>query len=122
MSTAGCLGGLHATVSSLPNLGNADFAFVGHRGPANAPAVALLSSSPAASPIPLAGIDLWVDAAGLIGGFAVSIDGRGVARLPLPIPSTAPAGFTLAVQFGILDPCGPMGLAATDAVGVATLP
>ncbi len=122
MSTTGCLGAMHATVSSLPNQGNADFAFVGHRGPANAQAVALLSTSPAAAPIPLAGIDLWVDASGLIGGFAVGTDGRGVARLPLPIPSTAPAGFTLAVQFGVLDPCGPMGLTATDAVGVATVP
>ncbi|MBK8975438.1 MAG: LamG domain-containing protein [Planctomycetes bacterium] len=121
-STAGCLGAIHATTTSIPSAGNLDFAFAAHRAPAGAQAIGLLALAPAASPLTLVGVQIWVDPLSLQGGFAVPVDALGTVRLPLPIPTGVPPGVPLCVQFGILDPCGPLGLTASDAIAVSTTP
>ena len=119
-STPGCLGAIHATTTALPQVGNLDFAFAVHALPPNALAVMLLGSGPGTGPVRVVGVDLWLDPNGVITGVAAPTDALGTARLPFPLPSTLPANLGLSVQLFAVDPCGPLGLTASDALAIAT--
>jgi hypothetical protein len=119
-STPGCLGAIHATTTALPQVGNLDFAFAVHALPPNALAVMLLGSGPGTGPLRVVGVDLWLDPNGVISGVPAATDALGTARLPFPLASTLPANLGLSVQLFAVDPCGPLGLTASEALAIAT--
>jgi hypothetical protein len=120
-STPGCLGNILATTTSLPQAGNLDFGFAAHTLPAGSLAVMLLGAGPGAGPLRVVGIDLWLDANGIFAGAPAATDALGTARLAFPLPSTLPANLGLSVQLVAIDPCGPLGVTASDALAIATL-
>ncbi|MCC6783823.1 MAG: LamG domain-containing protein [Planctomycetes bacterium] len=119
--TPGCNGAIEAATSSVPKRGNPGFAVVAQRFPAQASTVLLLGLAATSPPLPILGVDLWLDPAVLIGGFTPSLGALGAARLDLPIPAGLPSGATLAAQFVALDPCGPLGLTASNAIAFSLL-
>lgn len=119
--TSGCLGAIHASATTLPQLGNADFAFVAHDVPSGAPAIALLGTGAGSGPLRIAGIDLWLDPNGILTGLPATVDAAGTARLPLPVPTSIPVNLALTTQFVMIDPCGPAGLTASDGLAIATV-
>lgn len=120
-STPGCLGALRVSLGSTAQLGNTAFAVYCTRAPANAPAFFVASLGALPTPLPVIGVNLWVDptASALSLTFANAL---GVARYPLPIPATAPAGISLSFQYGFVDSCGPQGFTASDAMTCVVLP
>lgn len=116
-STPGCLGPIALSVGSIATPGNLAFAPVCTRAPSGSFGMLLVSLAALPAPIQIAGFDLWVSPvpAKLLLG---SVNGLGTVRCGLPIPASVPPGFTLALQFGILDPCGPQGITASDAASV----
>lgn len=119
-STPGCSGAIRTTTTSLPQVGNLDFAFAAHALPPGALAVMLLGSGPGTGPVRVVGVDLWLDPNGVISSAPAATDALGTARLPFPLPSTLPANLGLSVQLFAVDPCGPLGLTASDALAIAT--
>ncbi|MCA8967264.1 MAG: LamG domain-containing protein [Planctomycetes bacterium] len=118
-STPGCLGPLAVTMGSAPVAGNADFAAVATRAPANAVTFAGIAFAAAPAPLSIAGIDYWLD----LGTSVVllsSTDPLGTARQGVPLPAWLGAGQSLAFQFAWFDPCGPMAVTASDAVVFVT--
>ncbi len=121
-STAGCLGAIEATIGSLPQRGNANFAFVAHRLPTGASAAIVFGTRNLSAPFRILGVDLWVDPASV--GFFVSpasLDPLGSARFSLPIPGVGRPGFAFAGQFVFLDPCGPQGITASTGLACSTI-
>jgi hypothetical protein len=120
-STPGCLGPLAITFGSMPKVGNLAFAPVCTQTQSNGPGFLLASLAPLAQPIPVVGVNLWIDPNTLVSAFAPA-NGLGAARSPLPIPAGVPAGTMLHFQYGFLDACGPQGVTASDAVTAIVLP
>lgn len=118
-STPGCLGDLRASFGSLPQPGNLAFAATCTRAPANASTFYAIAFGTAPVPMPVAGIQFLLDPATTIAGFTTA-SGLGVARVPVGLPAWIGSGFSLAFQFGFLDPCGPQGVTASDAMVVVT--
>jgi Concanavalin A-like lectin/glucanases superfamily len=116
-STAGCLGPLHMSAGSVATAGNLAFAPVCTRAPANAIAFLVMSFQSLSNPLPFAGVNVWVDLNGAVAALA-SVNGLGAARYPLPIPATVTPGFSVALQYGFIDPCGPQGITASNALSV----
>jgi hypothetical protein len=121
--TPGCLGSIHATVGSLPQSGNAAFALVAHRFPTAAPVAMLFGPSISPNPIQIAGLSLWPDLTSPASFLLPATrDPLGTARFGIPIPLGLPVGSTFAAQFLALDPCGPAGATASDAIAGALVP
>jgi hypothetical protein len=118
-STPGCLGALAATFGSLPQPGNLDFAAMCTRAPANAGTLYAIAFGTAPAPLPIAGVQFYLDPSSTVAGFTTA-NGLGAARVPLGLPAWVSPGFSLAFQFGFLDACGPQGLTASDALVVIT--
>jgi len=118
-STPGCLGPLAMSFGSLPQAGNLDFAAVCTQAPANAPALFAVAFQTAAVPLPVAGINYYLDPTSSILTFTTA-NAFGVARLPVGLPAWIGAGFSLAFQVGFIDPCGPQGITASNALAVIT--
>ena len=116
-STPGCLGPILLAPTAAAQLGNLDFALAATTAPANAIAIWGLSAGALAAPLPLLGINVWLDPTGLV-ALTATANGRGVLRQPVPVPATAPLGFTFAAQALILDPCGSQLFTASDALTV----
>lgn len=114
-STPGCLGPLALTVGSVPVPGNLDFAVVCTRAPANAGAFLAVSFGTAPNPLPVAGIQYFLDLPSSIVAFTTA-GPSGAARYPLGLPAFLAPGFGLAFQYAFLDPCGPQGLTASNAL------
>jgi hypothetical protein len=120
-STPGCLGALSQSVTSVAQLGNLDFALACTRTPASSIAVWGLSAGVLPGPFPLLGVDVWLDPTGLITVTAIA-NSLGTLRQPIPIPATAPIGFTFGAQVLVLDPCGPQGFTASNAMTTVVQP
>jgi len=118
-STAGCFGSIEVGATALPTVGNADFAVVATRVPANALAIGFLGYGPSNPAFRVVGVDVFIDPNNA-DWFLLTSDGLGTVRLPLPIPATVASGLAFAVQFGIADPCGPQGWTASTALGTGT--
>jgi hypothetical protein len=121
--TPGCLGAIHATVGSVPQSGNAAFSIVGHRFPTAAPVAMLFGPGISPLPIQIAGLSLWPDLTSPASFFLPATrDPLGTARFGIPIPRGIPVGSTFAAQFVAIDPCGPAGATASDALAGALIP
>ncbi|MBM4061975.1 MAG: LamG domain-containing protein [Planctomycetes bacterium] len=118
-STPGCLGPIAMSIGSAPNAGNAAFGVVCTRAPANAVAFSAVAFAAASTPLRIAGIDYWLDTGSSV-LLVTSANGLGVARQSLALPAWIGAGLVFAFQFGFLDPCGPQGATASDALVVIT--
>ena len=116
-STPGCLGDLRLAPSGPAMPGYAGFGVVCTRTPPGAPVVWGASNGVLSSPLPLLGVDVWIDPTGLVvaGGTA---DVLGAARAPIPVPSTTPVGFGFGIQCVVLDACGPQLFTASNALTI----
>ncbi len=119
VSTPGCLGALRMALRSVPSAGNLDFAVSCTQAPANATAFGAIALSAATAPLAIAGIDYWLDPSSSV-ILLSSASASGVARTALPLPAWIGAGQSFAFQMGFLDPCGPLGATASDAVIIVT--
>ena len=118
-STPGCLGPLEMSFGSLPQAGNAAFAPICTRAPANAVTFVAIAFQTTVSPTPIVGINYWLDLASTQLLLA-STNGLGTARYSLALPAWLPSGFALAYQYGFVDPCGPQGVTASNALLAVT--
>jgi hypothetical protein len=116
-STPGCLGPIAISLTSLAQVGNAAFAPVCTRAPANAIAFLMTSFQPLPAPLQVAGVNVWLNPVPSVLSLA-SVNGLGAARCGLPLPVTAPLGLGLNFQFALLDACGPQGITASSAMTV----
>ncbi|MBL8738537.1 MAG: LamG domain-containing protein [Planctomycetes bacterium] len=121
LGTPGCLGDLRLAPTSAASLGNSAFAVVCTRAPANATVAWGITTGVLPSPIVLEGALVWLDLVDVILGIG-GADALGVSRAPIPIPATAPLGFTFAIQAAPVDPCGPFGFTTSDATIVQLVP
>ena len=119
--TPGCLGDLRLAPSSAASLGNAGFAIVCTRAPANATVAWGISTGVLPSPVVLKGAAVWLDLAGVMLGIG-GADALGASRVPIPIPASAPLGFQFAIQAAPFDPCGPFGFTTSEAMVVQLVP
>ena len=112
-------GALLTSVGSLPVAGNLAFAPVCSRTVPNGVAFLLMSLGGVSSPLRIAGIDVWLDvpSSSLV---LANTNALGAVRYPMPIPGNLLPGFSFAVQFGCVDPCGPQGITASDALRLVT--
>lgn len=118
-STPGCLGPLALTVGSVAQAGNLAFATVCTRAPANAGAFFTVAFATASAPLSIAGIQYWLDLGTSTATFT-TVGPLGRMRTPLALPAWLQPGLTLAFQYGFVDPCGPQGFTASDALVVVT--
>ncbi|MDF1800082.1 MAG: LamG domain-containing protein [Planctomycetota bacterium] len=119
-STAGCLGPISATVGSPPVIGNPSFSMLAYPIPSSSPTFAYLGLASAATPLTLLGIDVYVDPFSAVGLFPATNSALGVSRFDFGIPGSYPPGLSATVQFVSLDPCGPQGFTASNALGFVT--
>ena len=63
LSSPGCTGPVTTAVRSVPRVGNAQVSLTSHNAPPSAAGIAAFSLGRLQNPIPLAGIELWVDPA-----------------------------------------------------------
>jgi hypothetical protein len=120
-STAGCLGALRLAPTAAANAGNTAFGIACTRTPANALAVWGLTAGALPAPLPLLGVDVWLDPTGFLITSSAVGNGLGTMRVGIPLPAGAPIGFTFAAQALVLDPCGSQGFTASDALTVTVL-
>lgn len=120
-STPGCLGELRQMPSAAAQLGNLGLSLRCARTPPSSLAIYAVSLAPLPLGVNVLGVDIWLDPTALATPTAIA-NGLGVLSLPFPIPATAPLGFSFAAQCLVLDPCGPQGFTASDALVVTTQP
>ena len=113
-----------AVAVSPPMLGNPQFAFGVADGLGGAPAVLAYDVAPAAPGTSLFGAPLWLGATpsmqGLFAGSLADVGaGEGFASIAIPVPATPSlAGVDLFLQWLVLDPGAPGGLASSDGVSL----
>lgn len=122
-NSAGCSGSPVAGVTSIPQLGNASFAFDCVRAPRNSSGVLFLAGSPLPGPLPFLGVELWVDIGSAI-SIPVSSNGMAVSRTTLPIPAnTLLTSASFSAQYLWLDlACAAGPLLTSDGVTVVLQP
>jgi ice-binding like protein len=128
-STPGCAGPLAIGVNSMPQVGNASFAITCDNAPPNLSAgpggVLALSNAALATPVSMAGADVWVDGA-QTAHFPViaGSNAAGATVIPIPIPNDpALAGLQVFAQFFWVGPsspppCAPGGISASNALAI----
>lgn len=121
-STAGCLGALALMPTGAAQVGNLGFGIACTQTPPSAIAVFGLSTGTLPGSFPLLGVDIWLDPTGLLLTTTAIANGLGTLRLGVPIPATAPLGFTFATQALVLDPCGSQGFTASNALTTFLVP
>ncbi|MCU0863848.1 MAG: LamG domain-containing protein [Planctomycetes bacterium] len=119
--TPGCLGPIQLAPTGSAQLGSLAFSIAATTTPANTIAVWGASAGTLASPLAVLGVNVWIDPIGLVTGTALA-NGLGTVRLLLPIPATAPLGFSFAVQAIVLDPCGSQSFTSSDALSIVLQP
>ena len=120
-STPGCLGPLSLSPTSMPMSGNTAFGVVCTRNPANSIAAFGVSFFATASPLPVLGVDIWIDLSAYV-LFTEIGNGLGAIRVGLPVTPAFAPGFAFAVQALVLDPCGSQGFTASDALTLIVQP
>lgn len=118
-SAAGCHGTIEQALTCLPQSGNAAFGVAAHRVGGGVAGVALFGL-PRATPLQVLGISLYVEPTVSV-GLTATAGPLGAARVGLAIPSIA-TGASIASQFVFLDPCGPSGLTASNALAIFVIP
>jgi hypothetical protein len=121
VSTPGCLGALSLAPTSTPSALNLAFAAVCTRTPPNALVGWGIAFGVIPASFPLLGVDVFLDTAGMQ-VTTVTANSLGAARLGMPIGAAFPPGFAWAVQSMVLDPCGPQGYTASNALSLSVLP
>jgi hypothetical protein len=120
-STPGCLGDLLLSPTCAAQVGNNGFGVMCTRTPPGAIAIWGGTLGVLPGPIPLLGVNVWLDPTVLVTYTALA-NGLGAMRLGFAIPATAPTGFQLALQGIVLDPCGSQGFTASNAMVVVIQP
>lgn len=127
-SSPGCRGPLAIGVSSMPQVGNSLFTITcGNASPGSLGALAFAGAS-LASPVPVLGVDIWVDPGQLILLATATSDAAGAADVPLPIPANPSLAFMhLAAQFVWFGPTAPppcpfLGTSAANALDLVIQP
>ncbi|MEM7205339.1 MAG: hypothetical protein AAF628_34100 [Planctomycetota bacterium] len=124
----GCRGVPWVSALSTPNLGNSSFMLTCGNAPRLGAGLLIASTGPAAAPIPIEGIDLWID---LLSGSTVFLpvfsDPRGLSEQFVPIDGDGTLiGLSFYAQFVWvatgLETCPPLGLSASNGVQVTILP
>jgi hypothetical protein len=113
---SGCVATGLIGASALATVGNAGFGYVGTRGAATSLGLLLLSTAAFPGPVPVFGIDVFVDISVgvLIVGPSSAI---GTSEVPFAIPNNPTlAGVSLASQFAWLDGSCASGFSASDAM------
>ena len=120
-SSPGCLGSLLLSPTSAAQVGNNAFGVMCTQTPAGAIALWGATLGVLPGPVPLLGVDIWLDPTVLV-TFSAVANGLGAMRLGFPIPNTAPTGYQFALQSLVLDPCGTQGWTASNAQVVVIQP
>jgi len=119
-STAGCAGPLGISVTAIPDLGSKTFAINCTSAPASSTrGWLLISGQSLATPMPAAGIELWIDFAALVVALPVSTNTVGYCEQPLRIPNDPSLlGIQGYAQFVWRDACQPAGWSASPALDI----
>ncbi len=128
-STPGCAGPLPIGVTSIPQVGNAAFAVICGNAPAGGAGLLGFSGALLATPIPILGVQIWIDLASpLLLAVTAIADPTGAAEVSIPIPALpALAGSAVYVQFAWAGPnapppCPPTGVSASNALEIVVQP
>jgi len=127
-SSPGCTGSLAIGVTSMPQVGNAAFAITCGNAAPNAVGLIAFASAGLVSPLPVLGVDIWIDPTALLVTATVFSNAIGASEVPLPIPTNPGlAGVQLFAQFvwigpGSPPPCPPQGFSASNALDVTIQP
>lgn len=128
VSTSGCQGSLAISAQRIPSVGNTLFDIRCNRAPVSAPGALLFTVADLASPISVAGVDVWVDPFAVpFLSPTVTSDANGRCIVPLPVPAGAAIGANLYAQFVWVGPtapppCPPFGLSASNAAKLTIQP
>ncbi len=128
-SSPGCTGPLAISVTSMPRVGNTAFALTCGNAAPNAMGLLALAAAGLATPIPVLGVDLWLDPfSAFFVTFGANSDARGACEFALPIPNQPWfARRRLFAQFVWAGPtspppCPPLGLSASNALDITIQP
>jgi hypothetical protein len=129
VSTPGCAGPLPIGVTSIPQVGNSAFAITCGNAPPSTTGLLAFSGAPLATPLVFLGAGIWIDvASGAFFTVFAPSNARGVAQIPLPIPSVpALVGQQAFAQFAWVGPnspppCPPTGVSASNALAITVQP
>lgn len=118
-----CSRGARIAARAGPFVGEPAFALSAGDVPAGSPAVVVLGAALLPGPVPLLGVDLWVDPGLLLELPFLVADAYGSARLPLPMPAQPSlVGAEVGAQFLWLDVCPALEFGASDAVRIVVQP
>lgn len=119
---SGCNSNALAAVTAVPNVGNAAFGFAGTRAPAGLGGFLVLGLGAFPVPIPIFGVDVFVDPSVLVLSFATPSN-LGTAQVGLPIPADPLlVGFTVCSQWLWFDGSCPGGFSASNALVTGVVP
>jgi hypothetical protein len=128
-SSPGCTGPLAISVTSMPRVGNGSFALTCGNAPTSASGALVLAASGLTIPIPLLGVEVWLDPSGaFFVAFSARSNSLGASEFALPIPSDLSLiGQRLDAQFywggpTSPQPCPPQGLSASNALEITIQP
>ena len=128
-SSPGCGGLLVHSVTSMPFVGNQDFALTCTEAPANGAGLLVLGAGRLPFAIPVLGIELWVDVATLPALLlTANADATGYARIDVPLPpNSALNGATVFTQLlwptpASPAPCPPQGFSASHGLQITLQP
>ncbi|HEX5054534.1 MAG TPA: hypothetical protein VFZ65_22340 [Planctomycetota bacterium] len=127
-SSPGCTGPLAISVTSMPQVGNANFALTCGNAAPNTVGLIAFASAGLPAPLSVLGVDVWIDPTALLVTATVFSNPIGASEVPLPIPpNPTVAGVRLFTQFLWLGPnapppCPPLGFSASYALDFTIQP
>lgn len=104
-STSPCSDSIWIGVTEQPLPGSSSFGLLASGAPGNAIGFLALSSGAVPAPLPLLGLDVWVDPGSLALLLPGNSDAVGFTETPLPLPATS-QGKTVYCQYLWLNPSG----------------
>jgi hypothetical protein len=124
-ATPGCRGLAETRTSSAPHVGNATFTLRCTNGNPGGAGLLLLGTGALTTPLPLFGVDVWLDPGHPFVSYFVMADALGGFSVPQSIPNNPRlVGLLLWAQTLILEPtaCRPLGLSGSTAIHYEVLP
>ncbi len=127
-SSAGCTGALAISVTSMPRVGNGNFALTCGNAPPTTSGLLALAGNRFVSPVVVLGAEIWVDPTLVFIQLPANSNIVGASEVPLPIPNGAwLRGTRLFAQFfwagpSSPPPCPPQGLSASNALEFTVQP